>query len=164
VKAVSYLRCSVVRGVYTLLINLSESREITVGHLGTRCFPAGYYAYTGSALGKGSSGLLGRISRHLSTLKNVRWHIDYLLKARGVKIELIVVSESLKRMECMVVENLKEGSGATIVVEGLGASDCRAGCVSHLLYFPNASFEDVRCAVVNAFERVGLKTLNVQGR
>jgi len=148
-----------VRGVYTLLINLSESREITVGHLGTRCFPAGYYAYTGSALGKGSSGLLGRISRHLSTLKNVRWHIDYLLKARGVKIELIVVSESLKRMECMVVKTLKEDIGATIVVKRFGASDCRAGCVSHLLYFPKASFADVQYAVMNAYERVGLKPL-----
>lgn len=72
---------------------------------------------------------------------------------------MIIASESTERKECTVVKALKEDPKATVMVAGFGAGDCRAGCGSHLLYFPNASFEDVQCAVMNVYEKVGLKPL-----
>lgn len=44
-----------------------------------------------------------RVARHLRQEKTLRWHIDYLLAAPG-----------------------------NVPLPGFGASDCRAGCGSHL--------------------------------
>ena len=53
-----------IRGVYTLIIFVSSAMLLKIGGLGERKIEKGYYAYTGSALGNGSSSLAGRISRH----------------------------------------------------------------------------------------------------
>ena len=70
------------KGIYTLLIKLDKPQAITIGKLGSVSFPAGYYAYVGSAL----NGLESRIVRHLKKEKSFHWHIDYFLqKARVVR-------------------------------------------------------------------------------
>ncbi len=43
----------VTRGSYLLVARLAYPAEIAVGRLGTSLFPAGWYAYAGSALGPG---------------------------------------------------------------------------------------------------------------
>ena len=63
-------------GSYILLLYLPLNITLTVGRLGTFDFPAGWYAYVGSAFGAG--GLVGRIKHHLQPLENPHWHIDYL--------------------------------------------------------------------------------------
>lgn len=106
---------------YQLYIEVTAPLRLNVGRLGCFDFPAGDYVYTGSA----RRNLEARIARHLRREKTLRWHIDYLLVAAGVRVCSVVRSEE---DECLLVRR----SGGTVVVPGFGASDCRAGCVSHL--------------------------------
>jgi Uri superfamily endonuclease len=66
-----------------------------------------------------------RIRRHLSRTKRLRWHVDYLLADPDVRIVRVRRSGL---GECA----LNQRTGGRIVVPGFGASDCRAGCGSHL--------------------------------
>jgi Uri superfamily endonuclease len=59
--------------------------------------------------------------------KTLRWHIDWLLAAPGVKT--VGVRRSAKS-ECI----LNRGAGGRVLVPGFGASDCREGCGSHLRF------------------------------
>jgi len=106
---------------YQLLIELPGAVTVTVGRLGKFEFPAGRYLYTGSA----RRNLEARIARHLRSEKTLRWHIDYLLAAPGVRV--LEVRRS-RRDECV----LNRATAGGMPVPGFGASDCRAGCGSHL--------------------------------
>ena len=106
---------------YQLLIEVAAPVRVSVGRLGTFDFTAGLYTYTGSAL----RNLEARVSRHLSTAKKMRWHIDYLLAAPGVRIYEV---RRHRTAECVVNQQV----AGQIPVMGFGASDCRAGCGSHL--------------------------------
>ena len=106
---------------YQLLIEVAKPLRIAVGALGVHDFPAGRYVYTGSA----KRNFEARIARHLSRSKTLRWHIDYLLAERGVRV---VDVRRFDRTECCVNRNTL----GEIPVPRFGASDCRAGCGSHL--------------------------------
>lgn len=106
---------------YQLVIEVTRPVRITVGSLGLCAFPAGRYVYTGSAMRNPEA----RIARHLARAKTLRWHIDYLLNAPGVRIVDVLRFEE---PECAV----NRGTAGEIVVPRFGASDCRAGCGSHL--------------------------------
>lgn len=106
---------------YQLLIEVTEPLRVGVGRLGTFDFPAGLYVYTGSAL----QNFEARVRRHLSTAKKMHWHIDYLLAAPGVRVREVLRHATA---ECMVNQSI----AAAMPVPGFGASDCRAGCGSHL--------------------------------
>ena len=108
---------------YQLHIQLIRPVTITVGQLGRFQFPAGKYIYTGSA----KRNLEARIQRHLSKHKKLRWHIDYLLTHRNVQV--VRVQRSSKA-ECA----WNQTTSGKIIVAGFGASECRAGCGSHLKY------------------------------
>lgn len=109
---------------YQLLIAVARPlRRLRIGALGVFDFPAGRYIYTGSA----RRHLEARLARHLRREKALRWHIDYLLAAEGVRVVDVVRSS---RAECV----LNRAAGGVIPVPGFGASDCRAGCGSHLRY------------------------------
>lgn len=95
--------------------------RMRVGRLGTFDFPAGRYVYTGSAL----RNFEARVNRHLSDTKRMHWHIDYLLAAPGVRVLEV---RRFAETECSINQNT-EGEAP---VAGFGASDCRAGCGSHL--------------------------------
>jgi Uri superfamily endonuclease len=97
--------------------------RVQIGRLGEFCFAAGCYVYTGSA----RRNLEQRIARHLRCEKRLRWHIDYLLAAPGVRITGV---ERSPDGEC----ELNRRSAGTMPVPGFGASDCRQGCGSHLKY------------------------------
>jgi endonuclease-3 len=114
-------------GTYTLLIGLDRPANITVGALGEHRFPAGAYAYTGSAFGPGG---FGRVDRHYELAAGERgtrhWHVDYLLGHGDASIRGDVRTTDAD-VECAVAAALP---GAPIA--GFGASDC--GCRSHLAY------------------------------
>lgn len=108
---------------YQLLIEVATPIRRTIGRLGRFEFPPGRYIYTGSA----RRNLDARIARHLRREKTLRWHIDYLLAARGVRVVKVVRSQ---RAEC----SLNRATRGRIVCSGFGASDCREGCGSHLKF------------------------------
>jgi Uri superfamily endonuclease len=122
------------KGVYTLVILVSSSLLLKIGRLGERRLERGYYAYTGSALGRGSSDLASRVSRHLSEAKKKRWHIDYLLSSRDVKVKAVVLMVTDRRMECEINQHLMRNLEAEAPISDFGSSDCRMKCRSHLLY------------------------------
>ena len=62
------------RGGYLLFLEFKEPETLAIGRLGEHAFPAGLYAYAGSALG----GIEKRVGRHFSKSKKKRWHIDHL--------------------------------------------------------------------------------------
>ena len=123
------------KGIYTLIMFLSKETRLNVGKLGFCKFPRGYYAYTGSALGMGASGLRGRVSRHYRRDKKNFWHIDFLLANENTTLTSVVAAQTSKKLECEINHFIKEIGGAEIPVPGFGASDCRKNCGSHLLYF-----------------------------
>jgi Uri superfamily endonuclease len=106
---------------YQLVIDVSAAVRITVGRLGSFEFPAGRYIYTGSARG----GVEARVRRHLRRDKRLHWHVDFLLAAPGVRV---VDTRRSTAAECI----LNQRTAGCIVAPGFGASDCRAGCGSHL--------------------------------
>lgn len=106
---------------YQLLIEVQAPLRLQIGRLGAFDFPAGSYCYTGSA----RSNLEARLARHLAKEKALRWHIDYLLTAPGVHVRDV---RRYTEAEC----ELNQQVLGQVLVRGFGASDCRAGCGSHL--------------------------------
>ena len=114
-------------GIYHLLIHLPQDTDLVVGKLGNFHFQAGYYVYTGSALG----GLEPRVSRHLRLKKRLHWHIDYLLQ--HAQVIDVVKHQTTERLECNFNEKVLSLPDSRIPVKGFGSSDCK--CLSHLVYF-----------------------------
>lgn len=108
---------------YQLDIEIPHPITVQVGRLGRFDFPAGHYRYTGSA----RQALVARVRRHLSNKKKLRWHIDYLLKAKSARVVAVNLSAE---PECVCNRRV----AGSIIVPGFGASDCRAGCGSHLKF------------------------------
>lgn len=122
------------RGNYTLIFFIQVQKQIVIGRLGSDTFQKGYYIYTGSAFGKGSSGLDRRVRRHIKKQKAKRWHIDYLLSDIDVNLTAIVAGIMNKEMECVINQCLREMFRAQIPFLGFGSSDCTEHCGSHLLF------------------------------
>ena len=118
------------KGSYILIIHVDKPIKISIGKLGVFEFKPGYYAYVGSAMGKGATSLIGRVKRHLRKEKKLRWHVDYLLsKAKVVH----VLYSTLERSECTLSKMLYK-AGFKPYIKGFGSSDCRQKCVSHLYW------------------------------
>lgn len=114
------------RGTYVLLIRLERERTAEIGKLGVFTFPAGWYAYTGSAMGS----LEKRIARHLALEKKKRWHIDYFLEIG--RVVGVIPFPGERKIECSVNKAILEFNKARVIAKGFGSSDCK--CPSHLLY------------------------------
>ncbi len=112
-----------VPGVYVLLFALEDTATLTVGALGYRTYPAGWYAYVGSARG----GLRRRLRYHLREKTRTHWHVDYVLARSHVAAALVVCTA--QRVECVVAAALGQLCSR---VPRFGASDCR--CPGHLVY------------------------------
>lgn len=111
------------RGVYVLFLRFDDDIETEVGALGRIRLPAGDYCYVGSAMG----GLDQRVSRHLSSEKTIRWHIDYLTTVCSDMCAFEHEGDSVT--ECDLADlMLKNGNHPA--VEGFGCSDC--DCQTHL--------------------------------
>lgn len=133
-------------GQYVLLLHLQVDQSLVIGKLGTFDFPAGWYAYVGSAFGPG--GLVGRLKHHLQPTDTPHWHIDYLRQVAVLKE--IWLSPDVERREQDWVDLMIDIPGAVVLVEGFGASD--SSRESHLFYFDvRPSLEDFTVGVHNRF-------------
>jgi endonuclease-3 len=114
-------------GTYTLVFDLPRPVDLAVGALGERRFPAGAYAYTGSALGSGGFARVDRHRRVAAGDHDVRhWHVDYLAGHPATTLAAVVRTAGTGAdAECAVADRLPDGP-----VSGFGASDC--DCRSHL--------------------------------
>jgi Uri superfamily endonuclease len=130
-------------GTYTLFVHLPHEATIEVGALGSHTFDAGWYAYTGSALGTGG---FSRVERHheLATgdQDTRHWHVDYLLGHAESRLAADV--RTAVDAECAIARELPDGP-----IPGFGASDCV--CPSHLAYA--ADRESLERAVREAHAR-----------
>ncbi|RLI45323.1 GIY-YIG nuclease family protein [Candidatus Bathyarchaeota archaeon] len=143
------------KGIYTLIIFLSSDTELKVGKLGTQTFPAGYYTYTGSALGKGATSLKQRVTRHLKKQKQKFWHIDFLLAHENATITAIIAAQTSRKLECKMNRYIIEELKPKIPVVNFGASDCKENCKSHLLHFNG---ENIRSKIEASYtDKLGLK-------
>lgn len=145
------------KGIYTLIVFLSKETRLKVGEMGTRRLPAGYYAYTGSAMGTGASSLNRRVTRHLRKRKKKFWHIDFLLTHENATVTAMMTAQTDKKAECEMNRYIREELGAKIPVVGFGASDCRENCESHLLYFGE---ENVKLKIATLYtDKFGIRPL-----
>jgi len=135
-------------GTYTLLLVLPRAVDVAVGALGRHRFPAGAYAYTGSALGSGGFARVDRHRRVAAGEHDTRhWHVDYLTGHAATDLVTAVTTDGVDA-ECAVADRLPTGP-----VDGFGASDC--GCRSHLAAAP--SLDDLTERVRSAHRTAGEK-------
>lgn len=127
------------KGTYILVLRLGRFTRLRIGKLGVFDFPAGYYAYVGSAFGSG--GLRGRLKHHLAPAKKPHWHIDYLRQGAVVLEVWYIASET--RHEHRWSDVLCSMTGAVVPVPRFGASDCR--CAAHLARFPEKPMLEPFC-------------------
>ncbi len=121
-------------GTYLLLFDLPSAKTIEVGRLGFIDFPAGRYAYTGSAKG----GLEARLARHFRKEKKLHWHIDYLLEHSE---PMLAIAYAKDEQECSINRQMMSVYGWQKMAKGFGSSDCR--CYSHLHYLGCAELKDI---------------------
>jgi Uri superfamily endonuclease len=89
----------------------------------------GFYVYIGSAFGPG--GVRARVAHHCRASDRPHWHIDYL---KGVlQLKEICWTHDPVRREHQWAAAVQHQQGASIPLQGFGASDC--DCVSHLFFF-----------------------------
>ena len=115
-------------GSYVLILKCSQYKEIVVGKSGRMELEPGFYLYAGSAFGPG--GISARVSRHLRTGKNLRWHIDFLREQTHVHAVLLEYSET--RREEPWVRHMAECGRFKIPMAGFGSTDSRHR--AHLFY------------------------------
>ena len=126
-------------GAYQIVLRLRRPQTIWVGpRLGARRFPAGWYVYTGSAMGSG--GIEPRVRRHLDRAKTTRhWHIDYLTTHPHVSVEAVLRYPARRGQECAINRSTAHLPGAAVPVPGFGNSDRgKSGactCAAHLVRF-----------------------------
>lgn len=117
-------------GSYALQLYLPQAARLQVGRLGWFDFTAGHYVYMGSAMGSG--GLRARLGRHLRGGSRLHWHIDVL---RAVcQVSGYTFEAGSQPLECTWSRKIAGLGCASVPVPGFGASDCRSGCASHLVY------------------------------
>jgi Uri superfamily endonuclease len=111
------------KGIYVLLISVSEDTEVNVGALGIQNFQKGKYVYVGSA----QNNLEKRVERHFKAVKSLFWHVDYLLASPAARIVSGFYKEAGRQDECMLAKRLAENMTP---MKGFGSSDC--SCAAHL--------------------------------
>jgi Uri superfamily endonuclease len=119
------------KGIYVLIIQVSEGIDVDVGAIGKITFKKGLYAYVGSA----QTNLEKRIGRHFRKNKRKFWHVDYLLDNDAAKIVKVFFKNVNKTEECAIAKVIGERGEPTA---GFGCSDCN--CKSHLFHIRNYGF------------------------
>lgn len=117
------------KGAYLLLLHLREETPFVRRHV-PYFFPAGYYAYAGSAYGPG--GIAARLKRHFRADKKPHWHIDQLSNAAIHKEALALSGQS----ECAIADIMGHLPGIHPALSGFGSSDCMR-CHTHLFMMGN---------------------------
>ena len=120
------------RGTYILVGHTNRPMDIAVGRLGQLKGAPGFYAYVGSAFGKG--GIKSRIRHHLRPVARPHWHFDYLHDHLTVTQIWFCLDSCSREHDWARILRLLPGS--RVPLAGFGASDCT--CVSHLVCWPVA--------------------------
>lgn len=119
-------------GAYILKLKISKPIRLIIGALCEHDFREGEYFYIGSA----RNGIQARVERHLrlatSKCGGGRWHIDYLLRHRDVRV--VDVERFPGGEECVISKRISERPRVSVPLKGFGSSDCRNGCPAHLYY------------------------------
>ncbi len=126
------------KGFYALVIRVKKTTALKIGTMRNPEISPGVLVYVGSAQGSGSTSIERRIARHFRSEKKVHWHIDYLLDLVGGPEGALWV-ESENGFECSLVQMLERSPSFESILKGFGASDCQAGCNSHLLRYAGSS-------------------------
>jgi Uri superfamily endonuclease len=116
-------------GCYQLFLLNKKEQNIHVKSLGLLNFPSGYYIYTGSH----KRFLLNRVKRHLNKNKKIYWHIDVLTMNHSFEIKYVLLYLNYLK-ECEINQKYNRLGKLKNVHPGFGNSDCKNGCISHLLY------------------------------
>lgn len=135
------------KGTYVLFMFFKETVDTDVGALGRCHLEPGMYCYVGSAMG----GLDQRVSRHLSSEKAMRWHIDRIT----VLADRMEAYESYPDPvgECELAR-LASVCGASCAIEGFGCSDCH--CRTHLFKLdPDHMSDLIHVAGLHPFPKAG---------
>ena len=112
-------------GDYMIVLHLDTPQDISIGALGMRSFPKGYYVYVGSAKRQ----LAARIARHRRRRKQFHWHIDYLRDRAAVVADIpIRTADDLEHELARAVDMVADWR-----MERFGCTDC--SCRSHLFGF-----------------------------
>jgi len=119
------------KGIYVLIVKINKTINLKIGALGLVAFPAGLYAYVGSA----QNNLELRVERHQNKKKRLFWHIDYLLNDEAANVIGVYCAQSDKAKECEIARLLEENAEP---IAGFGCSDCH--CESHLFLAENFDF------------------------
>lgn len=126
-------------GIYALFLSVTSPFVLSIGRLGQFEIPSGLFSYQGSAQGPG--GINGRLGRHLLGNKLPHWHIDYLREKSDVEGCIYILHRRLDfrypKLECTWSQALQGLPGASVPVPGFGASDCKSGCLAHLVHVSN---------------------------
>jgi Uri superfamily endonuclease len=131
------------KGIYVLIIEINKTISATIGTKGELTFPAGLYAYVGSA----QNNLEKRVERHLKKEKRFFWHIDYLLNNEVAKVTAVYYVEGQKAQECRIAAFL--AANGAVPVLGFGCSDC--SCVSHLFKDDGFGFIEEKMRRLSSF-------------
>jgi Uri superfamily endonuclease len=119
------------KGIYVLIICLTDNVCVTVGSLGEVDLQKGAYVYVGSA----QTNLQQRVKRHLRKNKRLFWHIDYFLNNDAAEVVKVLFMEADKKSECATAQEIGTRG---VPVAGFGCSDCR--CISHLFRIDDVAF------------------------
>jgi Uri superfamily endonuclease len=120
-----------VPGTYVVFFRLTRPKKrLTIGALGTFDFPAGTYAYLGSAFGAG--GVRNRTGRHLTPGTKKKWNIDWL-KPHCTPLA-VWWTHDRRKVEFGWASILGALPGAGCPVKGFGAADNPDGN-THLVRF-----------------------------
>ncbi len=131
-------------------MKLSEEKTIQIGKLGTYRFRKGFYIYVGSAMGKYSTSLFGRINRHISEQKKKFWHIDFLLMQSKIMDIFWVISR--ENIECELNKQILN-CNVQIPVNGFGSSDCKYHCKAHLSF--TTDYDKIRYCIKQIISKYG---------
>src|SRR5690606_22892899 len=93
-------------GLYIMWLRIDAPCRVQIGALGEMAFPAGVYAYVGSA----QRSRMPRIRRHLRSDKPLRWHFDYL-RSHG-SVFAVSLARGAKAEECGLARSLRAATRA----------------------------------------------------
>ncbi len=118
-------------GTYVVFFRLAQPQTgLKIGALGTFDFPAGVYAYLGSAFGSG--GVRTRTGRHLTPDTKKKWNIDWL-KPHCVPVA-VWWAHDRQKVEFQWAEVMASLPGASFPAKGFGAANNKTAR-AHLVRF-----------------------------
>lgn len=113
--------------LYCMVLKNPETREVTVGSLGTIRWPEGWTYYVGRA----QYGWSSRLQRFTRPDQSLHWHVDYLVADPEIDLTYLLLFDELADGECDLAEWFANLDETEPLHEAFGASDCRAKCPAH---------------------------------